>query len=99
MALFTRRKKQTEDAEPAAPAADPIPINGDVIRLGQFLKLANMVEDGSRAKEVIAAGQVSVNGEVEVRRGRQLGVGDRIQLGGQIATPVDSEGFEDNLPW
>jgi ribosome-associated protein len=99
MPLFSRRKKQTEVIEAEGPAADPIPINGDVIRLGQFLKLANLVDNGARAKEVIAAGEVTVNGEVEVRRGRQLGVGDLVQLGGQIATPVDGEEFEDNLPW
>ncbi len=98
MPLFNRRKKQIE-AEPEAPAADPVPINGDVIRLGQFLKLANLVDNGGRAKEVIAAGEVLVNGEVETRRGRQLGIGDVVQLGSQLATPVDGETFEDNLPW
>ncbi|WP_300680364.1 RNA-binding S4 domain-containing protein [Nocardioides sp.] len=74
-------------------------MNGDVIRLGQFLKLANLVDNGGRAKEVIAAGEVLVNGEVETRRGRQLGIGDVVQLGSQLATPVDGETFEDNLPW
>src|SRR5690606_41100165 len=56
------------------------------IQLGQFLKLANLVEDGPEAKAVIAAGQVSVNGEVEVRRGRQLVIGDRVDLGPAGAT-------------
>ena len=42
------------------------------IRLGQFLKLANLIESGAEAKQLIAGGLVRVNGEVETRRGRQL---------------------------
>ncbi|KXX61017.1 RNA-binding S4 domain-containing protein, partial [Rhodococcus sp. LB1] len=49
---------------------DAVPIRDESIRLGQFLKLANLIESGAEAKEVIADGLVSVNGEVEVRRGR-----------------------------
>ena len=56
-------------------------ISDDVIRLGQFMKLANVVDDGSEAKRVIAAGSVRVNGEVEVRRGRQLHRGDVVTVG------------------
>ncbi len=48
---------------------DAVPIRDESIRLGQFLKLANLIESGAEAKEVIADGLVSVNGEVEVRRG------------------------------
>ncbi|HEX2894767.1 MAG TPA: RNA-binding S4 domain-containing protein, partial [Marmoricola sp.] len=40
------------------------------IRLGQLLKLADLVDDGSEARAVIAEGLVEVNGEVETRRGR-----------------------------
>lgn len=54
----------------------PIPIRGDVIRLGQFLKLADAVDQGSDVRELLAADAVTVNGEVETRRGRQLAVGD-----------------------
>ena len=49
-----------------------VQIRDEMIRLGQFLKLANLIESGAEAKEVIADGLVSVNGEVEDRRGRQL---------------------------
>ncbi len=52
-----------------------VPIRDESIRLGQFLKLANLIESGAEAKEVIADGLVSVNGEAEFRRGRQLHVG------------------------
>ena len=44
----------------------------EFIRLGQVLKAAGFVENGWQAKEVIQDGFVSVNGEVETRRGRKL---------------------------
>ncbi len=51
------------------------------ITLGQFVKLADLAASGGEAKETIAAGAVSVNGEVEFRRGRKLTPGDRVSLG------------------
>ncbi|MFC9893196.1 RNA-binding S4 domain-containing protein [Nocardia sp. NPDC127579] len=67
--------------------SDPveIPIDDEVIRLGQFLKLANLIDSGSEAKTVIANGLVRVNDEVELRRGRQLHVGDVVALAGHKA--------------
>ncbi|GAB2524963.1 RNA-binding S4 domain-containing protein [Nocardia heshunensis] len=64
--------------------SDPVdvPIEDDVIRLGQFLKLANLIDSGSEAKTVIAEGLVRVNDEVELRRGRQLHAGDVVALAG-----------------
>ena len=55
-------------------------IREDTIRLGQFLKLADLVESGSDAKALLADGDVRVNGEVETRRGRQLVRGDVVAL-------------------
>jgi len=60
-----------------------VPIRDASIRLGQLLKLADLVDDGAEAKEVIARGLVTVNGEVEIRRGRQLVPGDTVAVGGQ----------------
>jgi ribosome-associated protein len=57
-----------------------VPIRDDVIRLGQFLKLADLAEDGARARDLIADGEVRVNGEVETRRGRQLVRGDVVSV-------------------
>jgi ribosome-associated protein len=69
--------------------ADPIDVPvRDEIRLGQFLKLANLVESGGEAKPLVADGAVTVNGEVETRRGRQLVSGDVVSLGGQSARVV-----------
>ena len=59
-----------------------VDIAGDGIRLGQLLKLADVVEVGADVKELLAEGRVQVNGEVETRRGRQLFVGDIVDVGG-----------------
>ncbi len=58
-----------------------IEIEGDVIRLGQLLKLAGAASDGADAKALIASGRVTVNGEPELRRGRQLHSGDVVRVG------------------
>ena len=52
-----------------------------MIRLGQLLKAAGLVDTGGEAKLLLADGQVRVNGEVETRRGRQLVPGDVVALG------------------
>ena len=57
-----------------------VPIRDESIRLGQFLKLADLVDAGSDAKPLLADGLVSVNGEVETRRGRQLVKGDVVTV-------------------
>jgi ribosome-associated protein len=57
-----------------------VPIRDESIRLGQFLKLADLVDNGSDAKPLLAQGSVRVNGEVETRRGRQLAKGDVVTL-------------------
>ena len=64
---------------------DEVPIKDESIRLGQFLKLANLVDSGADAKEPLLQGLVRVNGEVETRRGRQLHVGDLVELGAGVA--------------
>ena len=60
-----------------------VEISGESIPLGSFLKLAGVIESGGDAKQRIAAGEVSVNGEIEVRRGRKLQRGDLVVLGGE----------------
>ncbi|MDZ5620890.1 RNA-binding S4 domain-containing protein [Nocardioides bizhenqiangii] len=75
-----------------------VPITDDVIKLGQFLKLANLIDSGSEAKPLLAAGMVRVNGDVETRRGRQLQAGDVVTVAAQSAR-VASGDVPDNLPW
>jgi ribosome-associated protein len=69
-----------------------VPIRDDSIRLGQFLKLADLVDTGSDAKPLLAAGEVRVNGEVESRRGRRLVAGDVVTLGAVSARVVGPDG-------
>lgn len=61
---------------------DDVPISGDMIRLGQLLKLSGVADDGVHAKEILLHEQVFVNGERDNRRGRQLVPGDEVNIGG-----------------
>ena len=55
---------------------DDVSIGGESIRLGQFLKFAGLFDSGGDVKEAVIDGYVTVNGEVDRRRGRQLQLGD-----------------------
>jgi ribosome-associated protein len=65
-----------------------VPIGEDMIRLGQFLKLADLIDTGGEGKVLIASGDVTVNGEVDLRRGRQLHPGDVVAVQGRAARVV-----------
>ena len=65
-----------------------IEIYGDMIRLGQLLKLSDLADSGADARELLLAGGVTVNGEPETRRGRQLHRGDVVALGEHAALVV-----------
>ena len=58
-----------------------VSITGEMIRLGQLLKLAGVVDDGAQARTLIEDGEVSVDGEVDRRRGRQFRPGSLVSLG------------------
>ena len=60
-----------------------IEIRGDTIRLGQALKVAGIVGSGGEAKALLGEGGVTVNGEPEERRGRQLHPGDTLAARGE----------------
>jgi ribosome-associated protein len=60
-----------------------VTIRGDMIRLGQLLKHAGLADSGGDARALVEGGAVTVNGEVERRRGRQLHPGDVIALAGE----------------
>lgn len=64
-------------------APQEVAIRGDMIRLGQLLKLAGIAQDGGEAKAMLTDGHVHVNGEVELRRGRQLHPGDVVRAAGE----------------
>ncbi len=65
-----------------------VPIRDASIRLGQLLKLSGLVDDGATARELVERGLVSVNGEVDTRRGRQVRVGDVVALDGGASLRV-----------
>ena len=65
-----------------------VEVVGGVIRLGQFLKLAGLVDAGSEARPLLAEGRVRVGGQVETRRGRQLRGGDVVEVDGAGAVRV-----------
>jgi ribosome-associated protein len=71
----------------AEPVRD-VPIRDDSIRLGQFMKLADLIDRGSDAKAELAADAVTVNGTVETRRGRQLHPGDTVTVATRSARVV-----------
>ena len=58
-----------------------IAIRGEMIRLGQLLKLAGLIDSGAEVKAYLAGHPVLVNGEPEDRRGRQLHPGDVVSAG------------------
>lgn len=61
---------------------DTIAVGG-MIRLGQFLKFANLADSGADARELITGRHVTVDGEVETRRGRQLTGGEVVEVAGR----------------
>ena len=58
---------------------EKILINTDYIKLGQLLKLASLVSQGSDAKTLIVNGYVSVNGETVLERGKKIYPGDLVE--------------------
>lgn len=61
---------------------DSIQIRDDFIKLGQALKLAGLVDSGVEAKEVITSGQVKLNGQTELQRGKKIVDGDVVEYDG-----------------
>ncbi|WP_338752437.1 S4 domain-containing protein YaaA [Bacillus sp. FJAT-52991] len=59
-----------------------IVIETEYIVLGQFLKLAEVIQTGGMAKWFLSEHEVYVNGEIDQRRGRKLRVGDTIEIPG-----------------
>ncbi|MGP4073110.1 S4 domain-containing protein YaaA [Piscibacillus sp. B03] len=57
-----------------------IEIDTQEITLGQFLKLANIIDSGGMAKVFLKEFDVYVNGELDDRRGRKLKVNDVIEI-------------------
>ena len=69
-----------------------IAIRGELIRLGQLLKLAGLIDAGGEAAAYLASETVLVNGEPEARRGRKLRPGDEVQAGAETLRIVAQAG-------
>ena len=54
------------------------------IRLDQYLKISDIAQTGGHAKLMIQNGEVAVNNEIELRRGRKLYAGDQVEVDGVI---------------
>ena len=61
---------------------EKVTIETETINLDQFLKWANLVSTGGEAKNIIQAGKIKVNQEIETKRSRTLNVGDIIEYDG-----------------
>ena len=62
---------------------EKIVLRDEYIKLGQALKAAGLVSSGVEAKVVITEGEVKVNDEVEIQRGKKLYEGDVVEYNGE----------------
>ncbi len=69
-----------------------VPVRDGSIRLGQLLKLASLVQDGSMARMVIENGEVTVDGRTVLRRGTQVRPGQVVGYDGRRVTPTTDLG-------
>lgn len=60
-----------------------IVIKTEFITLGQFLKVADIIQSGGEAKMFLSSNEVYINGELDVRRGRKLRENDVIKVDGE----------------
>lgn len=76
--------------QPPQPPVEEVPCRLDrKLTLGQFLKIANLIDSGAEAKLVIGEGEVQVNGQAETRRGRGLVAGDEVGFAGRTVRVVE----------
>ena len=59
-----------------------VKIDTEFITLGQFLKLADVIQSGGMAKWFLSEHDVFINGEQDQRRGRKLRAGDKVKIPG-----------------
>ncbi|MFN7724908.1 MAG: RNA-binding S4 domain-containing protein [Rubrivivax sp.] len=69
-------------------AAQELALRGDHITLDALMKACGLAPSGGAAKTMIAEGTVTVNGEVDTRRGRKLRAGDEVACGGRVVRVV-----------
>ncbi len=67
-----------------------ITINTEFIKLDQLLKFSGIADTGGMAKDIILSGDVKVNGETALQRGKKIRKGDVVDVGGQVLLEIDS---------
>jgi ribosome-associated protein len=70
---------------------EPGKPESETIKLDQFLKWIGVAQTGGEAKQLIRDGQIEVNGQMELRRGRKLIEGDRVSVAGELYVLGDPE--------
>lgn len=68
-----------------------VPIHGDYVTLGQFLKITDLISSGGQAKSFLAEADILVNGQPDTRRGRKLYPGDTVHVGGAGEFKLEAE--------
>lgn len=68
-----------------------VPIHGEYITLGQFLKITDIISSGGQAKPFLAEADIKVNGEPDNRRGRKLYPGDTVRVAGAGEFRIEAE--------
>lgn len=68
-----------------------ITINTEFIKLDQLLKFSGIADTGGMAKDIILSGDVKVNGEIALQRGKKIRKGDVVDVGGQVLLEIESD--------
>jgi ribosome-associated protein len=61
-----------------------LPLRGDYIELDKLLKATGLADSGGQARALIAAGEVKVDGQIELRKTAKIRAGQRVEFGGQV---------------
>ena len=67
-------------------------LEADFVELYKILKFEGLADSGGEAKQVIADGQVSVNGRVETKKRKKIGAGDKIEYSGKSIEVIGNTG-------
>ncbi len=67
-------------------------LESEFVELFKILKFEGVAESGGAAKQAIADGMVSVNGEIETRKRKKISAGDHIEVSGQTIEVVGKTG-------
>ncbi len=68
---------------------ETIKIKTEFIKLDQLLKFSGIAETGGHAKEIVAEGVVSVNGEICTMRGKKIRSGDEVVIDNEILLVIE----------